>query len=61
MAARKRTPRAQTAPAAKAILEEVEDSKGLNIDGGIVIATTILLLTAIVVVWSLMDARYPGA
>jgi hypothetical protein len=61
MAARKRTPRAQPAPAAEAILEEVEDSKGLNIDGGIVIATTILLLAAIVVVWSLMDARYPGA
>ncbi len=61
MAARKRTPRAKEAPAAEPILEEVEDTKGLNIDGGIIIATFLLLVSAISVVWYLIDARYPGA
>ena len=62
MAARKRNPRAaQTAAVAEPVLEEIDDGSGLNIDGGLIIATTILLLTAIIVVWTLMDARYPGS
>ncbi len=60
MASRKRTPRAQEAPAAEAVLEEVDEGQALNIDGGIIIATFLLLISALSVIWFLLDARYPG-
>ncbi len=60
MASRKRTPRAQEAPAAEPVLEAVDEGQGLNIDGGIIIATFLLLVSALSVIWYLMDARYPG-
>ncbi len=60
MAARKRTPRAQEAPAAEPVLEAVDEGQGLNIDGGIIIATFLLLISALSAIWFLLDARYPG-
>ncbi|MHC4079118.1 MAG: hypothetical protein ACYTGW_14140 [Planctomycetota bacterium] len=57
--ARKKTTKREVA-VAEPILEEVEDTKGLNIDGGIMIATFLLLCTALSVIWYLLDARYPA-
>lgn len=45
---------------AEPVLEEVDDTKGLNIDAGIIITTFVLLVTAMSMVWYFMDARYPG-
>jgi len=58
--ARKKTTKSKEVAVAEPILEEVEDSKGLNIDGGIMIATFLLLCTALSVIWYLLDARYPA-
>ena len=43
------------------VLEEVEGTKGLGIDGGISIATFMLLLGAISLMWYLISERYPVA
>jgi len=45
---------------AEPVLEEVEDTKGLTIDAGIIITTFLLLCTAMSMVWYFLDARYPG-
>ena len=45
---------------AEPVLEEIEDTKGLTIDAGIIITTFLLLCTAMSMVWYFMDARYPG-
>jgi hypothetical protein len=42
------------------VLEEVEDTKSLTVDSGIIIATFLLLCTALTMVWYFLDARYPG-
>ena len=46
---------------AEPVLEEVEDTKSLTIDSGVIITTFILLCTALTMVWYFLDARYPGA
>ena len=58
--ARKKTTKSREVAVAEPILEEVEDTKGLNIDGGIIIATFLLLCTALSVLLYLLDARYPA-
>lgn len=46
--------------AAEPVLEEVEDTKALTIDSGIVITTFVLLCIALVMVWYFKEVRYPA-
>ena len=43
------------------VMEEVEGTKGMGIDGGISIATFLCLLGAISLIWFLISERYPVA
>ena len=43
------------------VLEEAEGTKGMGIDGAISIATFLLLLGAISLIWYLISERYPVA
>lgn len=52
--------RGREAVAAEPILEEVEDTKALTIDSGIIITTFVLLCIALSMIWYFLDARYPG-
>mgnify|MGYP003572601391 CR=1 FL=1 len=47
------------APAESAVLEEV-DTGGAGIDEGIVFTTFFLLLGAVILLYTLLDGRYPA-